>query len=384
MPISTHLCLISGQATPNLTPMLDSAFRPKKVIMLITPSMKQGAEWLKDVLLSKNIKTEFWPIDDAWDIENIQERIEELVKAYPNDICLNATGGTKIMAMAAYFVFYSNNLPVYYLSVRDNKVLWLYHPQNQKDSLTLNPKLTVEILLNAYGFSVQSLEQDPVNKKDREISEQITNKVEQYQNALRELNRLAFSAKGGDLTSEPIVRDSKELRELINLFAEAEHLNYEDHYLEFSSEYSRAFVNGGWLEYHLFAKVVKLQSEGVIQNSAMQVVVQPFKDKGTDNSKNEIDVIFLAKDTLHLIECKTENFQTEKKQQKVDEVLNKLNSLRRLGGLTTKGMLVSYQPIRQADLERAKTLGITTVESGELEDLLEKIREWINQTRSFA
>lgn len=382
MHISTHLCLISGQAAPNLTPMLDKDFKPKKVIMLVTPSMKQAAEWLKAVLLSRGIKTEFWSIDDPWNIDNIQKRIEELIKLYPTDICLNTTGGTKIMAMAAYFVFYSNNLPVYYLSIRDNQILWLYHPEGKKDNLTINPKLTIEILLNVYGFSVQSLEKKPVSKKDRKASEQVVNKAGQLQDALKVLNRLALSASK-DLVSYPIDQDSKEFQELIKIFIEAEHLEYKNDCLHFPNEESRAFVNGVWLEHHLFSQVIKLQSQGIIKNAAMQVMVQPFKDKGTDNNKNEIDVVFLANDTLHLIECKTKNFREEKKQE-VDEVINKLNSLKRFGGLTTKGMLVSYQPIRPADLERAKTLGIATVNNTELKILSNKIQEWINQKRLFA
>ena len=42
-----HLCLVSAQATPNLTPALDPAIRPRRVILLVSPDMRRRADWLE-------------------------------------------------------------------------------------------------------------------------------------------------------------------------------------------------------------------------------------------------------------------------------------------------------------------------------------------------
>lgn len=60
------------------------------------------------------------------------------------------------------------------------------------------------------------------------------------------------------------------------------------------------------------------------------------------------------------------------------ESLYKLDSLTALGGLNTRGMLVSYQPIEQRDRQRAADLGIRIVESEELRNLAKHLREWVS------
>jgi hypothetical protein len=45
--VSTHLYLVSAQATPNLTPALDSQVAPRRVVLLVSPDMHLGADWLE-------------------------------------------------------------------------------------------------------------------------------------------------------------------------------------------------------------------------------------------------------------------------------------------------------------------------------------------------
>ena len=45
--VSTHLYLVSAQATPNLTPALDSQVAPRRVILLVSPDMHLRADWLE-------------------------------------------------------------------------------------------------------------------------------------------------------------------------------------------------------------------------------------------------------------------------------------------------------------------------------------------------
>ena len=81
MHASTHLLLVSSQPTPNLTPALDPAVRPERVILLVSPDMTQRADWLQTVLARRGSRVERWPIDDAWDVEHIQFRVLELLEA---------------------------------------------------------------------------------------------------------------------------------------------------------------------------------------------------------------------------------------------------------------------------------------------------------------
>ncbi len=129
MNLQTHLCLVSAQATPNLTPVLNPETAPKRVILLVSQDMRQRADWLEAILRPRGIGVEQWPIDDAWDVEHIQLRVLEFLERETSllesrDIALNATGGTKPMSIAAYEAFRAYDLPIFYV-----------HPE--RDRLTL-------------------------------------------------------------------------------------------------------------------------------------------------------------------------------------------------------------------------------------------------------
>ena len=55
MKLNTHLILISGQPIPNITPILDEAIKPRKVIMLVSEDMQERARALENFIRMKEI-----------------------------------------------------------------------------------------------------------------------------------------------------------------------------------------------------------------------------------------------------------------------------------------------------------------------------------------
>ncbi len=126
----THLCLVSAQATPNLTPILDPAVAPRRVILLVSPDMADRAHWLEAVLRPRGIAVQSWPIADAWDVEHVQTRVLELLEVEreavaASAIALNATGGTKPMSIAAYEAFRAYDLPIFYVDPERDRLVWI-------------------------------------------------------------------------------------------------------------------------------------------------------------------------------------------------------------------------------------------------------------------
>ena len=66
------------------------------------------------------------------------------------------------------------------------------------------------------------------------------------------------------------------------------------------------------------------------------------------------------------------------------ETLYKLDSLTALGGLNTRGMVVSYQPLETWDKQRANDLRIKVVEARQLRNLDEHFTKWIAAPASAA
>lgn len=130
MNIDTHLILISAQAVANITPILDEQYRPRKVVMLVSDDMRQRADWLESVIRSRVSHINRWSIDNAWNIEHIRDQVIELLDAYPENIALNATGGTKPMSIAAYEVFREFDKPIFYVHPEHDRIIWM-HPADQ-------------------------------------------------------------------------------------------------------------------------------------------------------------------------------------------------------------------------------------------------------------
>lgn len=122
-----HVRLISEQATPNFIPVLDSRFRPREVILLVSPQMRKQAGWLSEVLRRRVERVSEIVVDDAWDVAGIQDTLLELIAARQSSgLALNVTGGTKPMAIAAQEVFRAEGLPIFYLHPANNQIVPIF------------------------------------------------------------------------------------------------------------------------------------------------------------------------------------------------------------------------------------------------------------------
>ena len=116
-----HVCLVSAQAAPNLLPILDSEFKPKKAIFLVSKAMKQRAEYLAKTFEKLNVKVELKNISDEFNFGLMEDEIFKLVEEYENEsIALNVTGGTKLMSIAAENAFSALGKPIFYIDTDSN------------------------------------------------------------------------------------------------------------------------------------------------------------------------------------------------------------------------------------------------------------------------
>lgn len=173
--------------------------------------------------------------------------------------------------------------------------------------------------------------------------------------------------------------DSKKLADMIDLVAQAGHVKPLGATLKFADEASRFFVNGGWLEYHLLQTLRDLQGTHPITDITLNLkVTHP-----NGITQNEIDVAFMLRNTLHIIECKTANLAQAGVTQdgKATETVYRMKSLLKLGGLRTRGMIVDYRgafSASQANRKRAQLSKLAILSGDELKDAKGQIaRRWM-------
>lgn len=368
-----HVCLVSGQPTPNLTPILASEWKPERVVLIVSPQQTQQAQWLKSVIERYTVKCDIVEINDAFDIAAIHAHMEELLEQYKGkSIAFNVTGGTKPMAIAAQGAAYFNNHPYFYVNYENNEIQLHTDAGNTKIAPII--KLTLHDYLNAHGYTITMIKD---KKKQQSPSKEglmrtlVTN-ANLFSKAIGHLNWLAKQAdddKTLQVTVPKYILDDPNFSRIVVYFEEAGLSNLKGNTLYFADEDARFFANGGWMEDYVFGIIKKI----AVQDSAKNIKVINSRF----GSKNELDIAFLAKNRLHLIECKTKKFGQD--GDKGRDALYKLDSLTELGGLNTKGMLISYRELDEHTRQRAKDLQIKVIDASQLRNLENQIRTWISR-----
>jgi hypothetical protein len=374
MTIDTHLILVSAQPIPNLTPVLDQQLRPKKVIMLVSPDMQQRSQYLESIFKGQcGVEVERHTIDDPWDLEAITLQIIDIVGSYPaNSIALNATGGTKPMALAAFDVF-KENQQIFYVHPEQDRLIWLNPKQ---PSIKLADKLKLKNYLMAYGAEAVNAENVGVSFDLQDLCNAIIKDISRYEKALGALNYLALEAsKHPKLTVaiEDGPQARRDLWDLLELIEQQGLCSINGQNLLFKDETSRFIANGGWLELYTYKQCLNLKHSQAIQDIARNISITR-----QSKTKNEIDIGLIKANRLHLIECKTKRY----KDNNSADPLYKLDSLRDLmGGLQGKAMLVSFNQLDKASRHRAKELEIAICCHTELQNLQTHMTKWLRHER---
>ena len=388
MNYDTHVCLVSAQATPNLIAAIDEQWRPRRVVLATSSEMGAAADHLEPVLKKRGIVIERLPIPDAYDYHAIYETFFNFLDRETGEVALNVTGGTKIMAMAAQESFRDEKRPVFYVNAKTDEILVL---GERKPNISLSGKVGLADFLEAHGYTFAdgiSPAKPRITREQADLTLRIVDGVERFGSDLGILNAIATKAKGSLIgrLEEP-TRDLTTFNDIVNLFVEGGHINRENQGLRFASEDSRKFVGGGWLEQHVFKAMSDLAGTRHFTDYGMNMKI--LAPNGA--TLNEIDGAFLHQNTLHLIECKAANLANagNSGDDKGTEAIYKLETLLKMGGLRTRGMLIDYRGRLsiargrgddkrvKANFDRAKAAHIRIVSGAALKTLKNEITQWI-------
>lgn len=378
MKINAHLILVSAQPIPNLTPIFDDTLKPQKVVMLVSNDMLDRSKALENIYKPRGIGVERYLIENPWNADEIREQVEDLLLTqYPDGgIVLNATGGTKLMSIAAYEAFRSCQLPVFYVHPEHDRLIWM---SPKLPDVDLSDRIKLEDYLMAYGSPVDNLDRSGVREPIRQLTQQLLTDFDRYVDELGTFNYLAMKADNPQLTSE--VEDGPQSRpllwELLELFEAAGLCKINGHTLCFADENARFTANGGWLEMHTYALCLNLKKAIGLQDIACNITINR-QPTGHAIIKNEMDIGLIKANRLHLIECKTQQFKGDKDA----DILYKLDSLRDLmGGLQGRAMLVSFNQLDKASRARARELNIQLCCHVELRNLQYHLQTWLTTER---
>lgn len=384
-----HFCLISDQAAPSLLPILDPEFKPKEAVFLVSDKMKSNAEALAKVFKEKNVKVTSVRIENIYDFQEMENCFIELIDQFDGqNIALNVTGGTKLMAIVAQNTFAMGGKPIFYVDSDNNQILFIRHdekePKEQRiPNKILNCQIDLKTYLSAYGMVYKSVKQPLASERLLANLEPFIKQYDKYKDDIPLLNAYASESQKSGFKVD---FKHHKVKSLVTLLEELHHkdlLDFDNHRIDFRDTMHKDLLNGIWLEEITYKAIENIKS---IQDKALSLEVgnssydQNKKQYALQNqgNQNEFDIAFIAKNRLHIIECKTQMMNKEG-GLKSEDILYKLEALKNYGGLMTKKCLVSYFEVPESVKNRAKELHVEIIQGKDLQRLREKIANWIGK-----
>ena len=375
----THACLISGQPIPNLLPLLHE--RPQKAIFIVTPQMRDQAVRLEKVVRKYDIQVSIVNIETAYDYYTMVSACEKLLhNATENELVLNVTGGTKIVALAAFQAFFFSDTVsrIIYCDTEHDRLLELAPDTNE--SQLANDLVKVYDYLACYGLPRSSGGRPPAGiAKRRSHLPALVDLFTHNEKLLSKLNSAIESANPNRQYANIPLNALGENGEKLVLLLEKSAVGQRtaDTNFNISSQEFLFFCKGGWLEEYVYSKVRSLSLQGL--DLTMNVKVK-WDGVGKKQTENEFDVLFTYRNRLHFISCKASNpDRVTSSGTRATEALNELDSLAdRAGGLFGKAMLVSSRRLSDFDRSRAEKMNIHLVDGLEVPRLQHHLKTWLH------
>lgn len=381
--MNIHICLVSQQAAANLLPALDPTLKPAKIVLVVTAKMQRQAAHLTAVLKENAIQAELLQLSNEQDFHQTENELIELAaRLEEHTVTLNITGGTKLMSVAAQSVAQASRWRMFYVDADTDRAIWL--GQDKTPPHPLQEQLKLRHYLRSYGFELTSKpNRSQASAAQQLLTQTLVEQVGSLEASISVLNALAQDAENRRSLGAPMndwQRDSRSLDVLLRYFEDAAALSVQGDRIQFASEAARDFVKGGWLELHAIQAVHQVTGPLGIRDKAMGLEVQDV----TTETRNELDIAFMARNRLFVMECKTARIDRPQGQgdrtapPKANDTLFKLaENCRRIGGLGTRGMLVSYRKLQPPEMTLADALGIKVVAGSDIARLPEKLKHWV-------
>lgn len=336
-------CLVSRQAMANVLPVL--MFQPKSVVLFTTPEEKLCADNLEKLFKSKGIKIKRNDGLNAYDYINFKDAVRSELEKTEGNVILNVTGGTKLMALAAYEAFAEKDKKIFYCNTENKQIIHLF-PKLSTEPLTLN--LSIKDYLISYGYEIVSTRTEGLNRNHKRlfnllIEKQLLTRFSEFLDKFRSESAENKNLKTYNDKKNGIFTIQK-TPSIFILFVYKEQYRYDDD----------KFLKGDWLEYLM---LYHLENMGI--NSELGIKVT-----SAGKVENEIDLMFIKDYQLYLISCKSGRKNDPNKD------IYEIETLRNVaGGTFGKAFLFTTKPLNSRIEQRAKELSIQLINLSNLADM---------------
>ncbi len=376
--------LVSEQPLPSLIPAFDKRFGIGEVILLVTEQMRPQARRLKRVYRRHELACRIWEKTiPPFAPGALEEIFFDLLAETPEDcpLILNATGGTKVMALTLANLFTQlDRGTVIYIDTARQQILYL-HPDRRR-RLAMEPVLTIADYLTAYGMEPKrpqarwqrGEELPPVSPAARYLARHAPG-LDLFFGVLNDAGHQVLDPararetwpRAAMMRKRPFPTDSQ-ARGALEVLTREKLLTADGNLVTFTSEAAARFLSGGWLEEYAFACACRAGADEVALSQTVE-----WDAPGEREVRNEFDCLALKDNRLYLLECKTLRLDDEKGS----DIIYKLDSLTdSTTGIYGRGALVSARRPTDYMLSRAQARRHRIFTPQELADLNKRLAKW--------
>lgn len=310
----TIISILSDQLIPNLIFIKNVGKEGDFHVFLTTDRMELAnkSEILADVLSIEKDKYLALKIDS----DNASVILQQL-HAYNwnarDQYVVNITGGTKIMSQMAFTFFKDfEKVEIFYCPLKGD-YLDKIHPVLERQEGYATAELDLKSYLAAHGYTFTG-------------STELSSKISRAEDLYNQICKKGDSAK-------------------VKLIANAQNQNY--------YKLDKPYLTGKWFEEWLYYNIkesLKLDNSQIAYNLKLK---SRYSNRQTD-SDNEIDVAFVYKNNLYIVECKV---YTKKQMdgEKITRAIYKIATLRQSIGLKASACVAILSDFGNSN-ERENTL----------------------------
>lgn len=357
--------LVSDQAIPNVQLIKEFRKFVQHYLFISTTGMEKKNVREALIKACKLNLEEILPtvIVDQFSFDDIEQKLDGVDFESFDNVYVNLTGGTKVMTLAAFDYFKEIGAEIYYITGQDETLIKV-SPGRTKKATTLSANVTLEEYFNAYGFDIdQSQESGVPVDYTRKFFELFTNGLHpDFLNIINELRQ-----KHRD-------RNKLGINKIENLSHHLNAIEFPFENADYLNKYEIKYLTGEWFEEYVSNRI---KEELMLTDDYIKTGIEISKiNKKGELVKNELDVVFVWRNKIYVVECKTSVFASElmpdgsksKHRSIIGETLYKSDSLKQGLGLYANtsifilDSIAEYMPNLQSHLSRAELFGIDVID----------------------
>lgn len=338
-----QLLLVSASPIPNLATVFCPSLRPERVVLAVTPPMKEKAQHLRQVFVQAGIAVEIRDLPEKLHMAELETCFQHIYQDHPQ-ILLNATGGLKLHALAAVQLANKYKQPVVYIE----KSCWLLELGGTQDAAErLSPQYSLRDLFLAFGLEMREAHQHAPQAQEclgllhvpLALRRYFTVLLQSIRNSKANVGRVDatdYFFKDSDFSTH---KHSHGLRQLRKALCDMGIVCEQNGGLFAIDKELSQYLAGTWFEEAMFALCdAERKAWGLTDVVWNAKLYKP----GQQSVAHELDVVALRDGELFVLECKT--FADPSKETK--KVIDGLLALRDTLGTQTHEAYASANGLR--------------------------------------